>query len=112
MMFGPSDKDSVHLEKMTRWKIKTKTNDELRYDFVAQYAPQILRIGLSIPDPELRYDESTGRWHFGEPDWDEFKRVISGYGPLNAERLAVRRSAHEEGRWVREALAAKGAIVH
>ena len=107
MMFGPSDKASVHLEKMMRWKIKTKTNDELRYDFVAQYAPQILRLGLTIPDPELRYDEAEGRWIFGEPDWEEFKRVISGHGPLNAERLAVRRAAHEEGRWVREALAAR-----
>jgi ring-1,2-phenylacetyl-CoA epoxidase subunit PaaA len=106
-MFGPSDQDSVHLEKMMRWKIKTRTNDELRYDFVAQYAPQILRLGLTIPDPELRYDEETKRWHFGEPDWEEFRRVISGQGPLNAERLAVRRAAHEEGRWVREALAAK-----
>jgi ring-1,2-phenylacetyl-CoA epoxidase subunit PaaA len=106
MMFGPNDKDSVHLEKMMRWQIKTKTNDELRYDFVAQYAPQILRLGLTIPDPELRYDEIDQRWHYGEPDWDEFKRVISGHGPLNAERLAVRRAAHEDGRWVREALAA------
>ena len=105
MMFGPNDKDSVHLEKMRRWKVKTKSNDELRYDFVAQYAPQILRLGLIIPDPELRYDEATKRWHFGEPDWEEFKRVIGGHGPLNAERLAVRRAAHEEGRWVREALA-------
>lgn len=105
MMFGPNDKDSVHLEKMRRWKVKTKSNDELRYDFVAQYAPQILRLGLIIPDPELHYDEAAKRWHFGEPDWEEFKRVIAGYGPLNAERLAVRRAAHEEGRWVREALA-------
>jgi ring-1,2-phenylacetyl-CoA epoxidase subunit PaaA len=106
-MFGPNDKDSVHLEKMMRWKIKTKTNDELRYDFVAQYAPQIMRIGLIMPDPELRYDVSEKRWHFGEPDWEEFKRVISGHGPMNAERLAVRRAAHEDGRWVREAMAAK-----
>jgi ring-1,2-phenylacetyl-CoA epoxidase subunit PaaA len=106
-MFGPSDKDSVHLQKMMRWKIKTRTNDELRYDFVAQYAPQILRLGLTIPDLELRYDEREKRWHFGEPDWEEFRRVISGRGPMNAERLAVRRAAHEEGRWVREALAAK-----
>ena len=110
-MFGPSDKDSVHLQKMMRWKIKTRTNDELRYDFVAQYAPQILRLGLNIPDPELHYDEAAGRWHFGEPDWEEFKRVISGHGPMNAERLAVRRAAHEEGRWVREALAANSALV-
>jgi ring-1,2-phenylacetyl-CoA epoxidase subunit PaaA len=110
-MFGPPDKDSVHLQRMMRWKIKTRTNDELRYDFVAQYAPQILRLGLTIPDPELRYDEAARRWRFGEPDWEEFKRVISGQGPLNAERLAVRRAAHEEGRWVREALAAKSGIV-
>jgi ring-1,2-phenylacetyl-CoA epoxidase subunit PaaA len=106
-MFGPNDKDSVHLVKMMRWKIKTKTNDELRYDFVAQYAPQIMRVGLVIPDPELHYDESGKRWHFGEPDWEEFKRVISGHGPLNAERLAARRAAHEDGRWVREAMAVK-----
>lgn len=105
MMFGPNDRDSVHLQKMRRWKVKTKSNDELRYDFVAQYAPQILRLGLTIPDPELHYDEAARRWHFGEPDWEEFKRVITGHGPLNAERLAVRRAAHEEGRWVREALA-------
>jgi ring-1,2-phenylacetyl-CoA epoxidase subunit PaaA len=110
MMFGPSDKDSVHLEKMMRWKIKTRTNDELRYDFVAQYAPQIMRLGLTIPDPQLRFDATTQRWRFGEPDWEEFRRVISGHGPLNAERLAVRRAAHEEGRWVREALAAKSAL--
>ncbi len=104
MMFGPSDRDSVHLAKLTRWRIKTRTNDDLRYDFIAQYVPQILELGLAIPDPELHYDDSTGRWHYGEPDWDEFKRVIAGHGPLNAERLAARRTAHEEGRWVREAL--------
>ncbi len=107
MMFGPSDKNSVHLEKMMRWRIKTKTNDELRHEFVKQYAPQILKLGLKIPDPELRYDAQEDRWHFGEPDWEEFKRVISGYGPMNAERVGARRKAHEEGRWVREALAAK-----
>jgi len=107
MMFGPSDKDSVHLERLMRWHIKTRTNDALRYDFVKQYAPQILKLGLKIPDPELRYDAAADRWHYGEPDWEEFKRVISGHGPMNAERIAARRKAHEEGRWVREALAAR-----
>jgi ring-1,2-phenylacetyl-CoA epoxidase subunit PaaA len=107
MMFGPSDKDSVHLEKMMRWRIKTKTNDELRYEFVKQYTPHIIKLRLNIPDPELRYDVESDRWFFGEPDWEEFKRVISGKGPMNAERLAARRRAHEEGRWVREALAAR-----
>ena len=107
MMFGPSDKDSVHLKLLMRWRVKTRTNDELRYDFVAQYAPQILKLGLITPDPLLRYDEAEGQWRFGEPDWEEFKRVISGHGPMNAERVAARRKAHEDGRWVREALATK-----
>ena len=79
-------------------------------ELALQYAPQILRLGLSIPDPELRYDEQEKRWHYGEPDWEEFRRVIAGQGPMNAERLAVRRAAHEEGLWVREALAAKAMI--
>ena len=108
-MFGPPDGDSVHLQQLMRWRIKTRTNDALRYDFIKQYAPQILRLGLKIPDPELRYDPAEDRWHFGEPDWEEFKRVISGHGPMNAERMAARRAAHEEGRWVREALAARAA---
>lgn len=109
MMFGPPDKDSTHLKRLMRWGIKTRTNDELRYEFVAQYAPQIMKLGLKIPDPEMHYDKEEKRWHFGDPDWEEFKRVISGDGPMNAERMAARRKAHEDGRWVREALAAKAA---
>ena len=105
MMFqGPRDKDSVHSAELLRWKVKIKTNDELRQEFLTKFVPKILAFGLVIPDPELRFHEETKEWTFTEPDWDEFKRVIRGGGPMNKERLGVRRLAHESGRWVREAL--------
>jgi ring-1,2-phenylacetyl-CoA epoxidase subunit PaaA len=104
--FGPRDKDSVHSADLMRWKVKIKSNDELRQEFLTKFVPKIRAFGLVIPDPELRYDEEKGEWLFTEPDWDEFKRVIRGDGPMNKERLGVRRLAHEEGRWVREALEA------
>jgi len=103
--FGPPDKASVHTEKLTRWKVKMATNDEMRQQFFNQYVPKILELGLTIPDPELKKDPVSGQWAFGDPDWDEFKRVINGDGPCNKERLAVRRLAEERGAWVREALA-------
>lgn len=102
--FGPPDKASVHTEKLTKWKVKMASNDDMRQQFFNQYVPKILELGLVIPDPELRKDPDTGIWNYGDPDWDEFKRVINGDGPCNAERLAVRRIAEERGRWVREAL--------
>ena len=102
--FGPPDKASVHTEKLTKWKVKMASNDDMRQQFFNQYVPKILELGLTIPDPELRKDPVTGVWNYGDPDWDEFKRVINGDGPCNAERLAVRRVAEERGRWVREAL--------
>ncbi|MAT40152.1 MAG: 1,2-phenylacetyl-CoA epoxidase subunit A [Ectothiorhodospiraceae bacterium] len=104
MFFGPRDKDSVHSAQLMRWKVKIKSNDELRQEFLGKFVPKIRAFGLVIPDPELRYDEEKGEWLFTEPDWDEFKRVIRGNGPMNKERIAVRRLAHDEGRWVREAL--------
>jgi ring-1,2-phenylacetyl-CoA epoxidase subunit PaaA len=104
--FGPRDKDSVHSADLMRWKVKIKSNDDLRQEFLTKFVPKIRAFGLVIPDPELRYDEEKGEWLFTEPDWDEFKRVIRGDGPMNKERLGVRRLAHEEGRWVREALEA------
>lgn len=106
MMFGPPDTDSPNTPVLARWGIKTRSNDELRQDFINQLAPDLLALGLRIPDPDLRYDEETGNWVSGEIDWDEFWRVIGGDGPCNAERLAARRKAHEEGQWVREALEA------
>lgn len=103
MMFGPHDADSPNSPALIRWGIKTRTNDELRRTFVDQVAPEVLALGLSLPDPELRYDEGSDHWRFGEIDWDEFWRVVKGDGPCNAERLEARRQAHDEGAWVREA---------
>jgi len=106
MMFGPHDSDSPNSGVLTRWGIKTKTNDELRQMFINQMVPDLLALGLTIPDPDLRYDEASGNWLVGKIDWDEFWRVVKGDGPCNAERMEARRAAHADGRWVREAMAA------
>ena len=103
MMFGPSDGASQHTALSVRWKIKRFTNDELRQKFVDFTVPQALFLGLSVPDPMLRLDESTGHYAFGEIDWSEFQAVLAGNGPCNRERLAARRAAHEDGQWVRDA---------
>ncbi|SDQ52173.1 1,2-phenylacetyl-CoA epoxidase subunit PaaA [Thermostaphylospora chromogena] len=103
MMFGPPDSESRHTARSMAWKIKRHTNDELRQRFVDMTVPQAEALGVTLPDPELRWNPERGHYDFGEPDWDEFRRVIAGDGPCNAERIAVRRAAHEEGAWVREA---------
>ncbi len=102
--FGPPDNASVHGEKLMRWKVKMASNDEMRQQFLNMYVPKIWELELTLPDPNLRKNPETRRWEYTEPDWDEFKRVINGDGPCNKERLAVRRTAEERGRWVREAL--------
>jgi ring-1,2-phenylacetyl-CoA epoxidase subunit PaaA len=106
MMFGPSDKDSVHSAQSMRWRIKVNTNDELRQKFVDQTVPQAEWLGLKVPDPDLRWNEETGHYDFTEPDWREFFEVLRGNGPCNAERIEARRDAWEEGRWVREGMLA------
>ncbi len=103
MMFGPSDKDSVHTQQSMAWKIKRKSNDELRQQFVDVTVPQAEYLGLKVPDPDLKWNEERGHYDFGEIDWDEFWRVVRGNGPCNRERMKARRKAHEEGAWVREA---------
>jgi ring-1,2-phenylacetyl-CoA epoxidase subunit PaaA len=103
MMFGPSDKDSTHSDQAMRWKIKRFTNDELRQKFIDATVPQAHYLGLTIPDPELRYDEGSKHWLTGPIDWDEFWRVVKGDGPCNKQRLEKRRTVHEDGAWVREA---------
>ena len=108
MMFGPHDSESPNTPILARWGIKTRTNDELRQDFVNKIVPELHALGLTIPDPELNYDEESRNWITGEIDWDEFWRVVKGHGPCNKERMEARIQAHEEGRWVREALAAYG----
>ena len=109
MMMGPHDKDSPHTEILVRWGIKTKTNDQVRQEFINEHAPEILEAGLTLPDPDLRYDEATGNWIHGPINWDEFWQVVGGNGPMNKERLEARRRAHAEGAWVREALEAYAA---
>ena len=103
MMFGPPDADSVHSVQSMRWKIKMDTNDELRQRFVDQTVPQADYLGLTIPDPKLKWNEERGHYDFGEVDWDEFYQVIKGNGPCNRERLQARIDAWEDGAWVREA---------
>ncbi len=109
MMFGPPDAESAHTEQSMRWKIKRFTNDQLRQQFVDATVPQGHFLGLTFPDPELRYDEASGHWRFGQIDWSEFKAVLAGNGPCNRERLEARRRAHAEGAWVREAALAHAA---
>jgi ring-1,2-phenylacetyl-CoA epoxidase subunit PaaA len=103
MMFGPSDKDSVHSAQSMRWKIKRKSNDELRQQFVDITVPQAEYLGLSIPDPHLKWNEKRGGYDFGPIDWDEFWNVLKGNGPCNRQRMKDCGKAHEEGAWVREA---------
>ncbi len=103
MMFGPSDKESIHSADSSRWKIKRFSNDDLRQRFVDATVPQGHFLGLKFPDPALKFDEASGHWQHGEIDWTEFKRVLSGDGPMNTQRMAHRRQTEMDGIWVREA---------
>jgi ring-1,2-phenylacetyl-CoA epoxidase subunit PaaA len=109
MMFGPSDKDSVHSEQSMAWKIKMNTNDELRQKFVDLTAPQAEFLGLTVPDENLTWNAEKDGYDFSEPDWAEFYDVIKGNGPCNAERLAVRQDAWTDNAWVREGMMAHAA---
>ncbi len=103
MMFGPSDKDSPNSAELMRWGVKKKSNDELRQRFINLTVPQAAAVGLTLPDPDLRYNEETENWEFGAIDWDEFHQVVRGNGQCNLERLEKRRAAERDGAWVREA---------
>lgn len=103
MMFGPKDDESPNTAQSMKWKLKRKTNDELRQQFVDQTVPQAELIGLTIPDPDLKWNDKKQGYDFGEIDWDEFWQVVKGYGPCNKERMKARVSAWENGEWVREA---------
>ena len=106
MMFGPSDAASTHSDQSIKWKIKRFTNDELRQSFVDATVEQAQILGLTIPDPNLKWNEERGHYDFSEINWDEFWQVVKGNGPCNKERLAARVKAKEEGMWVREAATA------
>nr|WP_179430875.1 1,2-phenylacetyl-CoA epoxidase subunit PaaA [Microbacterium pseudoresistens] len=108
-MFGPPDDQSPNSAQSMAWKIKRFSNDELRRRFVGMLVPQAEALGVTLPDPDLRYDADQGVTAMGEIDWDDFFAVLRGDGPCNAERIQRRRTAHEEGAWVREAAAAYAA---
>jgi ring-1,2-phenylacetyl-CoA epoxidase subunit PaaA len=107
MMFGPPDSESQNTDQSTRWKIKRFTNDELRQKFVDATVPQAEFLGLTIPDPDLKWNEDKQGYDFGPIDWDEFWRVVKGKGPMNRQRVEARQKAWDDGAWVREA-----ALVH
>jgi ring-1,2-phenylacetyl-CoA epoxidase subunit PaaA len=109
MMFGPPDSASANTAQSMAWRIKRHSNDELRQRFVDMTVPQAEVLGVTLPDPDLKWNSERGSYDFGEVDWDEFHRVVKGDGPCNAERIARRRAAHDEGAWVREAAAAYAA---
>ncbi|NQE51000.1 1,2-phenylacetyl-CoA epoxidase subunit PaaA [Herbaspirillum rubrisubalbicans] len=106
MMFGPSDADSVNSAQSMQWRIKLFSNDELRQRMVDQTLPQIEYLGLTVPDPDLKWNAERGRYDFGAIDWDEFNNVVRGNGPCNRERLATRKKAYDDGAWFRDALVA------
>ena len=106
MMFGPLDSDSPNTPVLIRWGIKTKTNDELRQDFINIIVPELHTLGISLPDPELHFEKTSGNWITGPINWEEFWRVVRGHGPCNKERLEARQQAHQDGEWVREAMQA------
>jgi ring-1,2-phenylacetyl-CoA epoxidase subunit PaaA len=103
MMFGPKDDDSSHSQQSMAWKIKRKSNDELRQQFVDATVPQAEYLGLTVPDPDLKWNADRGHYDFGAINWDEFWNVVKGNGPCNKERMEARIKAHQEGAWVREA---------
>lgn len=109
MMFGPKDSESTNSDQSMKWKIKRKTNDELRQQFVDMIATQIKLLGMVLPDPDLKWNEERQHYDFGEINWDEFWRVVKGNGPCNKQRLTARNKAHNEGAWVREAAIAYAA---
>ncbi|MFN6036997.1 MAG: 1,2-phenylacetyl-CoA epoxidase subunit PaaA [Bacteroidota bacterium] len=106
MMFGPPDIKSPNSANAIKWKIKRESNDQLRQRFVNQTVPQAEYLGLTVPDNNLKWNESKNGYDFGECNWNEFENVIHGNGPCNKERLGARVKAHEDGKWIREAAAA------
>lgn len=106
MMFGPKDNESTNSDQSMKWKIKRKTNDELRQNFVDMIAEQVKILGMILPDEELKWNETRRHYDFGEINWDEFWNVVKGNGPCNKQRLQARKDAWEKGTWVREAAAA------
>jgi len=109
MMFGPPDQDSPNSQQSMAWKIKRFSNDDLRQRFVDMLVPQAQALGVTLPDPDLRWNEERGHHDFGTIDWTEFHEILAGNGPCNRQRVAHRVNAHRDGDWVREAALAYAA---
>jgi ring-1,2-phenylacetyl-CoA epoxidase subunit PaaA len=109
MMFGPPDDQSPNTAQSMAWGIKRHTNDELRQRFVDMTVPQADKLGVTLPDENLKWNSEREHYDFGAVDWDEFMTVVKGNGPCNAQRIARRKAAHDDGAWVREAAAAHAA---
>ena len=110
MFFGPASKDTTGASKQDatiKYKIRTKTNEQLRQSFFTKYIPRILSLGLTIPDPTIHFDEEQQTWIYQQPDWNEFKKIIKNQGPRSQARLNLRRTSYENNAWVREALSAR-----
>ena len=103
MMFGPHDADSQHSDQSMAWKIKRFSNDELRQKFIDATVPQAEYLGLTLPDPDLKWNEEKGGYDHGPIDWSEFWRVVKGQGPMARDRIKARKKAWDDGAWVREA---------
>ena len=103
MMFGPKDSESTNSDQSIKWKIKRKTNDELRQQFVDMIAEQVKLLNMTLPDPDLKWNEERKHYDFGDINWDEFWNVVKGNGPCNKQRLAARNKSHDDGAWVRAA---------
>jgi ring-1,2-phenylacetyl-CoA epoxidase subunit PaaA len=101
-MHGPRSPREKDMD--LRWRIKAKSSEELRQEFLTIYVPRIRELGLVIPDPELRFDEAAGEWRYTEPDWNELRTVVTNHGPMSEQRLEFRRLARDETRWVRETI--------
>lgn len=106
MMFGPHDSDSPNTGNATKWRIKRETNDELRQKFIDKTVQQAEVIGLTIPDPDLKWNEQRGHYDFGTINWEEFYAVVNGNGPCNEQRLRHHKAVHVQGAWVRDAATA------
>jgi ring-1,2-phenylacetyl-CoA epoxidase subunit PaaA len=103
MMFGPKDSESTNSDQSIKWKIKRKTNDELRQQFIDMIVERVKLLGMTLPDPNLKWNEARNHYDFGEINWEEFWNVVKGNGPCNKQRLVARNKAHDEGAWVRAA---------
>lgn len=106
MFFGPPEngKISSNQQLNMRYKIRSQTNEELRQTFFDKYVPKIFHLGLTLPDPTIQYDEVEGKWNYQQPDWDEFKQIVSGHGPCSVSRLDLRKLSYQQAQWVRDAL--------